>query len=120
MGAVGVETRLPLETDAQRAMAHALAQHGLACIAVVFTGGGVIPHQGWTVERRLQRLREALDDAACEQLRTVRVLTPVVQPAAARPGQPLALEMRNITSRYGNQTVLNRIHLSVAPGDVVS
>lgn len=74
MGAVGVETRLPLEAGAQRAMAHALAQHGLACIAVVFTGGGVIPHQGWTVEQHLQRLREALDGAALVQPRFLNLL----------------------------------------------
>ena len=81
---------------------------------------------GWAfqwLERRLdlqRRQPQALDDAACEQLRTGLVVTPVSQPAAAQPGQPLALEMRNITKRYGNHTVLDRIQLSVAPGDVVS
>ena len=75
------------------------------------------------LERRLdlQRRQPAtLDDNRCAHLRASLKLPAVVHAASAAPGAPLALEMRNITKRYGAHTVLDGIHLNVAAGEVLS
>jgi hypothetical protein len=74
MGGCGVEGRLPTDAADLRAMATALQQEGLAYIAVVFTGGDVIPHQGWTVQQHLQRLQYALESAVVVQPRFLNLL----------------------------------------------
>jgi hypothetical protein len=74
MGGCGVEGRLPTDAAERQAMAHGLQQEGLAFIAVVFTGGDVIPHQGWTVQQHLERLQGALESAAALQPRFVNLL----------------------------------------------
>jgi hypothetical protein len=74
MGGVGVEARMPLEAAAQQAMAHSLQQEGLAYIAVVFTGGDVIPDQRWTAQQHLERLQRALDGAGVLQPRFLNLL----------------------------------------------
>jgi polar amino acid transport system permease protein len=75
------------------------------------------------LERRLdlQRRQPAtLNDRACAELRTVLGTGPLVQPAVAAPGAPLALELRAITKRYGAHTVLDGVNLQVAAGEVIS
>jgi hypothetical protein len=74
MGGCGVEGRLPTDAAELRAMATGLQQEGLAYIAVVFTGGDVIPHQGWTVQQHLQRLQHALESAVVLQPRFLNLL----------------------------------------------
>jgi hypothetical protein len=74
MGGVGVEGRMPTDAVELRAMAQGLQQEGLACIAVVFTGGDVIPNQAWTVQQHLDRLQHALDNAAVLQPRFLNLL----------------------------------------------
>ncbi len=74
MGGTGVEARMPLNGADARTMSHSLKQQGLQYIAVVFTGGDVVPHQGWTVQQHLDRLQLALDTAAILQPRFLNVL----------------------------------------------
>jgi hypothetical protein len=74
MGGCGVEGRLPTEAAELRAMATGLQQEGLAYIAVVFTGGDVIPHQGWTVQQHLDRLQRALDSVTVVKPRFLNLL----------------------------------------------
>ena len=74
------------------------------------------------LERRLDLQRRqptTLDDNRCAQLRASLTTPAVVHAPSATPGAPLALEMRNITKRYGEHTVLDDIHLRVAAGDVI-
>jgi polar amino acid transport system permease protein len=75
------------------------------------------------LERRLDTQRrqpQTLDDSACAQLRATITVPAAINAAPQTRGAPLALEMRSITKRYGNHTVLDNISLSVAGGDVVS
>ena len=74
MGGAGVEARMPLDSTAVHAMAHSLRQEGLAYIAVVFTGGDVIPKQSWTMAQHLARLQTALHHAAVLQPRFLNLL----------------------------------------------
>jgi polar amino acid transport system permease protein len=75
------------------------------------------------LERRLDTQRrqpQTLDDSACAQLRAAIKVPATINVAPQTRGAPMALEMRSITKRYGNHTVLDDISLSVAGGDVVS
>ena len=74
VGCVGVEARLPTDPDAVRTLRHSLQQEDLAYIAVVFTGGDVIPDQRWKMEQHWDRLRRALDAAQVAQPRFLNVL----------------------------------------------
>jgi len=74
MGGTGVEARMPLGSTEAHAMAHSLKQQGLQYIAVVFTGGDVVPDQGWTAQQHLDRLQLALDTAAILQPRFLNLL----------------------------------------------
>jgi hypothetical protein len=65
---------MPTDAVELRAMAQGLQQEGLACIAVVFTGGDVIPNQHWTPLQHLDRLQHALDNAAVLQPRFLNLL----------------------------------------------
>ena len=71
---VGVETRMPTEAADVRKLSEALQAEALELIAVVFTGGDVIPHQEWTPAQHLQRLQSALDSAAVLQPRFLNLL----------------------------------------------
>ena len=73
-GFVGVEARLPADPFARRALKAALAGEGLDYIAVVFTGGDVIPDQRWTVAQHLDRLSQAIDGAREVGARFINVL----------------------------------------------
>ena len=74
MGGVGVEARMPAEAHAASSMVQSLKQEGLDYIAVVFTGGDVIPNQSWTVQQHLDRLQGALDNALLMQPRFLNLL----------------------------------------------
>ena len=71
---VGVEARLPADPYARRALKSALEGEDLGYIAVVFTGGDVIPDQAWTPARHLDRLAEAIDGAGAVGARFINVL----------------------------------------------
>jgi sugar phosphate isomerase/epimerase len=71
---VGVEARLPADPFARRALKSALAGEGLDYIAVVFTGGDVIPDQGWTPDQHLARLADSIEGAAAVGARFINVL----------------------------------------------
>jgi sugar phosphate isomerase/epimerase len=74
MGGVGVEARMPSDPFAVRSLASALQLEGLAYIAIVFTGGDVIPNQSWTAQQHLDRIQLALDNAATLQPRFLNLL----------------------------------------------
>lgn len=74
IGCVGVEARLPVDRPAQRALRQSLQQEDLACIAVVFTGGDVVPHQGWTLQQHWERLECAIAGAQEVGARFLNVL----------------------------------------------
>lgn len=74
IGCVGVEARLPSDPYAQRALREALRQEELAYIAVVFTGGDVVPRQDWTLQQHWDRLQAAIDGARDVGARFLNVL----------------------------------------------
>jgi sugar phosphate isomerase/epimerase len=71
---VGVEARLPTDPYARRALKAALDGEGLGYIAIVFTGGDVVPDQRWSPAQHLDRLAEAIDGAKAVGARFVNVL----------------------------------------------
>ncbi|WP_353226813.1 TIM barrel protein [Novosphingobium sp.] len=85
-GFVGVETRLPADPFARRALKSALAEQGLDYIAVVFTGGDVIPDQSWAPAQHCDRLAAAIDGAGQLGARFVNVL-------AGNDRWPLAMQV---------------------------
>jgi polar amino acid transport system permease protein len=75
------------------------------------------------LERRLDLQRRqppTLDGKACTEMRAALSTFPLMQPAVAAPGAPLALELRGITKSYGTHTVLDGVDLHVAAGEVIS
>ena len=77
---------------------------------------------GW-VETKLdlqKRHPTTLDDAACASLRASLGGPVALHPVAAAPGQPAALELRNIHKAYGSHQVLKGVHLQVGAGEVIS
>jgi sugar phosphate isomerase/epimerase len=74
IGCVGVEARLPTDPYAQRALRQSLQQEDLAYIAVVFTGGDVVPHQGWTLQQHWDRLALSIAGAQAVGARFLNVL----------------------------------------------
>ncbi len=73
-GFVGVEARLPPDAAACGALKSALAAQGLDYIAVVFSGGDVIPDQRWTVADHCAHLDRAIEGARDLGARFVNVL----------------------------------------------
>ena len=71
---VGVEARLPADRAARLALKSALEAEGLGYIAVVFTGGDVIPDQAWTPAQHLDRLAEAIEGSRVAGARFINVL----------------------------------------------
>ena len=71
---VGVEARLPGDAAGRSALRAALANEGLGYIAVVFTGGDVIPDQTWAPAPHLGRLEASLAQAQTVGARFVNVL----------------------------------------------
>lgn len=74
IGCVGVEARLPTDPYAQRALRQSLRQESLEYIAVVFTGGDVVPRQDWTLQQHWDRLSVSLDAALDVGARFINVL----------------------------------------------
>lgn len=69
-----MEARLPTDPYAQRALRQSLQQEDLAYIAVVFTGGDVVPHQGWTLAQHWDRLERSIAAAQAVGARFLNVL----------------------------------------------
>lgn len=74
IGCVGVEARLPTDPYARRALRQNLRQESLEYIAVVFTGGDVVPRQDWTLQHHWDRLSLSLDAALEVGARFINVL----------------------------------------------
>ncbi|EGD58787.1 hypothetical protein Y88_0845 [Novosphingobium nitrogenifigens DSM 19370] len=74
IGFTGVEARLPADPFARRALRSALEAEGLSYIAVVFTGGDVIPDQSWTLQQHWDRLEASIEGAALVGARFLNVL----------------------------------------------
>lgn len=74
IGCVGVEARLPSDPFAQRALRQNLRQEALEYIAVVFTGGDVVPRQDWTLQQHWDRLAASIDGARDVGARFLNVL----------------------------------------------
>lgn len=74
IGCVGVEARLPTDPYARRALRQNLLQESLEYIAVVFTGGDVVPRQDWTLQHHWDRLSLSLDAALEVGARFINVL----------------------------------------------
>lgn len=64
VGFVGVEARIPTEGAARRAFAAALKRNEMKYIAVLFSGGDVIPPQHETPQQHIERIDRLLDYAA--------------------------------------------------------
>lgn len=62
-GCAGIEARVPLTLDEQQALASDIRAAKLEYIAIVFSGGDVIPKQQETPEQHLERLKERFDAA---------------------------------------------------------
>jgi hypothetical protein len=58
VGCCGIEARVPLTVEEQRTLAQRLQASALEYIAIVFSGGGVIPAQAETPAQHLERLKE--------------------------------------------------------------
>jgi hypothetical protein len=65
---------MPADPAAVRVLQASLQNEGLEAIAVVFTGGDVLPHQAWTVQQHLDRLQTALDSALVLKPRFLNLL----------------------------------------------
>lgn len=63
VGCSGIEARVPLALDEQQALASRLQIAELDYIAIVFSGGDVVPAQQETPEQHLERLKERFDAA---------------------------------------------------------
>lgn len=74
VGCVGIESRLPYEASAQNALRQRLSDAQLAYIAVVFTGGDVVPKQDWTLQQHWDRLQASIDGAQHVGARFLNVL----------------------------------------------
>ena len=63
VGCSGIEARVPLALDEQQALVSRLQIAELDYIAIVFSGGDVVPAQQETPEQHLERLKERFDAA---------------------------------------------------------
>lgn len=63
VGCSGIEARVPLNFEEQQALALRLQLAELEYIAIVFSGGGIIPVQRETPQQHLERLKERFDAA---------------------------------------------------------
>ncbi|MFU8926081.1 sugar phosphate isomerase/epimerase family protein [Acinetobacter puyangensis] len=63
VGCSGIEARVPLTLEEQQALASRLQLAGLDYIAIIFSGGDVIPVQKETPEQHLERLKERFASA---------------------------------------------------------
>lgn len=63
-GCVGIEARVPLQATARRQLQQRLRSDDLSYIAILFSGGDVIPDQSEGPQQHLQRLGDMLPKAA--------------------------------------------------------
>lgn len=70
----GVEGRVPLDETQRLAFKHQLEETGLSYIAIIFTGGDVIPDQSLGMEEHLHTLETQLEYAKQLDARFVNVL----------------------------------------------
>ena len=59
VGCCGIEARVPLTTEEQRTLARRLEASALQYIAIVFSGGGVIPAQAGFLRLRVEADRKS-------------------------------------------------------------
>jgi hypothetical protein len=74
VGCGGIEARVPLTPEEQQTLARRLQESALEYIAIVFSGGGVIPAQADTPRQHLERLKGRFDDAKALNPRFVNLL----------------------------------------------
>jgi hypothetical protein len=73
-GCCGVEGRLPADAASRRAWRDWLEDQGFDYIAVLFSGGDVLPPPGWTPQQHLLHLQQQVDAALALQPRLLNVL----------------------------------------------
>ena len=73
-GCVGIEARVPLEDMSRRQLQQRLQADQLGYIAILFSGGDVIPDQSEGPEQHLQRLQSMLPKAAELEPQLVNIL----------------------------------------------
>ncbi|HBR5278910.1 TPA: sugar phosphate isomerase/epimerase, partial [Klebsiella pneumoniae] len=64
VGCCGIEARVPLTVAERRQLADRLQASGLEYIAILFSGGGVLPAQHETPEQHLARLQTRFAEAS--------------------------------------------------------
>lgn len=74
VGCCGIEARVPLTPEEQRTLAQRIEASALEYIAIVFSGGGVIPAQAETPAQHLERLKERFAAAKALNPRFVNLL----------------------------------------------
>lgn len=74
VGCCGIEARVPLTVEEQRTLAQRIDASALEYIAIVFSGGGVIPAQSETPAQHLERLKERFAAAKALNPRFVNLL----------------------------------------------
>ncbi|EOG4204093.1 TPA: sugar phosphate isomerase/epimerase, partial [Klebsiella pneumoniae] len=74
VGCCGIEARVPLTVAERRQLADRLQASGLEYIAILFSGGGVLPAQHETPEQHLARLQTRFAEASSLNPRFVNLL----------------------------------------------
>ena len=74
VGCCGIEARVPQTLEEQQLLAQKLEDAELDYIAIVFSGGGVIPAQAETPNQHLERLKERFESAKKLNPRFVNLL----------------------------------------------
>ncbi|EMG3111883.1 sugar phosphate isomerase/epimerase family protein, partial [Klebsiella pneumoniae] len=74
VGCCGIEARVPLTVAERRQLADHLQASGLEYIAILFSGGGVLPAQHETPEQHLARLQSRFAEASGLNPRFVNLL----------------------------------------------
>ena len=74
VGCCGIEARVPLTVAERRELADRLQASGLEYIAILFSGGGVLPAQHETPEQHLARLQTRFAEASSLNPRFVNLL----------------------------------------------
>lgn len=74
VGCCGIEARVPLTVAERRQLADRLQASGLEYIAILFSGGGVLPAQHETPEQHLARLQSRFAEASGLNPRFVNLL----------------------------------------------
>ncbi len=78
VGCCGIEARVPLTVAERRQLADRLQASGLEYIAILFSGGGVLPAQHETPEQHLARLQTRFAEASSLNPRFVNLLAATI------------------------------------------